>query len=265
MKIIPKCNKTKRHLCASGSILLPLAQKWGLVGAVAIAALSAFATQSVSATSLEITISPKPLSVNVTPTEGGSFSKANGTLSVSSDVYWGYTLSVKSGDSTGSNALKNGANEIPSIENNLTESQFTANSWGFAFAKGTNPGNTFQPGPKNIENKTLATTDGNGAETVKTEDKYTFTLGAKVNNTIPTGIYSNTFVFIATANTASYTITYDAGTAEGAATGLPSATNGTTYTLTGQVAKEEPKYDKYVFMGWCDTTPTEDEEGIGSA
>lgn len=253
--------QTKRHFSASGSILLPLALKWSLVGVVAMCVLSVFAAQSVSAASLEITMSPKPLSVDVSPTKDASFSKADGTLSVSSDAYWGYTLSVKSGDETGSNALKNGANEIPSITSNLTESQFTANSWGFAFEKGTSAGTTFQPGPNGI-NKELSKTTGNGAETVKNEDKYTFTLGAKVNNTIPTGIYSNTFVFMVTANTASYTITYDAGTAEGAATGLPSTTNGTTYNLTGQVAKEEPKYNKYVFMGWCDTTPTTDEEGI---
>ena len=93
--------QTKRHLSASGSILLPLALKWRLVGVVAMAMLSAFGAQSASAASLEITI-PGNLSVDVTPSASEAVAESQpAELKVSSDAPWGYTLSVKS--STGSN------------------------------------------------------------------------------------------------------------------------------------------------------------------
>ena len=66
MKIIPKLNKSKRHLCASGSILLPLAQKWGLVEVIVVVALSVFGARSVSAASITLEV-PANLSFSVQP------------------------------------------------------------------------------------------------------------------------------------------------------------------------------------------------------
>ena len=87
--------QTKRHLSASGSILLPLALKWRLVGVVAICIPPAFGVQSAFAASLTLSM-PSTLSVNVTPSTEGIFAKSkSGSISVTSDAYAGYTLTVK--------------------------------------------------------------------------------------------------------------------------------------------------------------------------
>ena len=235
MKIIPKYIKSKRHLCASGSILLPLAQKWSLVGVVAVAALSAFATQSVSAASLTVEIPTNPLTVNVSAS--GGFSEASGKVSVKGDAHWGYVLSIQS--KNGKNALSSKeGNTISSITETKSKTQFPDNAWGYKFSKDdTDTSNdNFQPGPKG-ETQIDKTEQSEGHD-------YTFTIGTKVNENQPAGQYSNTFTVTATANIVSYNITYDCKGGSGC-----TAQSGAS---TEQSLKlNQPTRDGYKFLGYC--------------
>ena len=252
MKIIPKCIKSKRHLCASGSILLPLAQKWGLVGVVAVAALSAFGAQSASAASLTLS-TPSNLSVNVTPSTTGAFAKSTkGTITVKSDAYAGYTLKIQDKDSNSALEGKNGS--IPSITETagIAESAFNSDSkynnmWGYRPSKFHDVANTnFLPSPSatgdvietiNPSNSTLKSTD------------YTVELGVRVDNNQPAGTYTGTFVFTVTANDLKYSITYDDNNADG---NNPTNKSGTAPEGTQVSLASAPTRNGYVFLGWCD-------------
>ncbi len=239
MNIIPNIVKSKRHLCASGSILLPLAQKWGLVG-VAVAALSAFATQSVSAASLTVEIPTNPLTVNVSAS--GGFSEASGKVSVKGDAYWGYDLSIQA--KNGDNALtsKEG-NTISSITEAKSKAQFPDNAWGYKFGKDNadTSNDNFQPGP--TTKVMLDTTESSG------NHDYTFTIGAKVNAIQPAGNYFNTFTVTATAKTVSYNITYDCRGGNGCSTQSGASTEQS-------LKLNQPTRDGYRFLGYCTSCNT---------
>ena len=261
MKIIPKCNKTKRHLCASGSILLPLAQKWGLVGVVACG-LFLLGAGNVSAASITLS-TPSTLSVDVAPTADGTFAKSKpGSISVTSDVYAGYTLTVKG--KADNNALTSGENNLPSITETagIDESTFNSaaynNKWGYKPSKKDSTENSkFFPGPKlagDILDKT------NPSSKQSTTTNYTVELGVRVGNNQPAGIYTGTFVFTAAANDLMYSITYD-GNGNGT-TGTPSKQTGSAAEGAEVTIGNAPTRDKYVFLGWC-SQQTKDETCAG--
>lgn len=242
--------QTKRHLSASGSILLPLALKWRLVG-VAVCGLSLLGAGNVSAASITLS-TPSTLSVNVTPSTEGTFAKSkSGSISVTSDAYAGYTLTVKG--KADNNALTSGGNSLPSItetagiDENTFNSTTHNNKWGYRPSKKDSTENTkFFPGPKltgDILDKT------NPSSKQSTTTNYTVELGVRVDNNQPAGIYTGTFVFTAAANDLMYSITYD-GNGDGA-TDTPSKQTGSAAEGTAVTIGKAPTRDKYVFMGWC--------------
>ena len=116
--------QTKRHLCASGSILLPLAQKWGLVGTV-VCGLSLLGAGNVSAASITLS-TPNKLEVSVIPSAEGTFAKSKAeNISVTSDAYAGYTLKISGNDD---NTLKSGENKLESFEGISGIDEVTFNS-----------------------------------------------------------------------------------------------------------------------------------------
>ena len=240
--------QTKRHFSASGSILLPLALKWRLVGVVATCTLSVLGTQSVLAASLEITI-PSNLSVNVTPSTSGTIAESKPVeLKISSNAPWGYTLSIKS--NTNDNTLINGQNELPSISGQLDATKdFANNTWGFKFTNGSKSNNKYWPGPNGVST-ILDETKGIG-ETTLADKKYDFVIATKVNNDLAAGTYTGSFTFTAVANAVNYTINYDDN--NGAAG--PGKVTGQTQEKFVKLSNLEPKRNddhEYVFLGWCD-------------
>lgn len=254
--------QTKRHFSASGSILLPLALKWRLVGVMAICIPPAFGVQSAFAASLTLS-TPSTLSVNVTPSTEGTFAKSkSGSISVTSDAYAGYTLTVKG--KTDNNALMSGGNSLPSITETagIDESTFNSaaynNNWGYKPSRKNSTENSkFFPGPKltgDILDKT------NPSSKQSTTTNYTVELGVRVDNNQPAGIYTSTFVFTAAANDLTYSITYD-GNGDGA-TGTPSKQTGSAAEGAEVTIGNAPTRDKYVFLGWC-SQQTKDETCAG--
>ena len=249
MKIIHKCNKTKRHLCASGSILLPLAQKWGLAGVVACG-LSLIGAGNVSAASITLS-TPSALVINVTPTEEGKFAKSNlGSFSVTSDAYAGYTLKIRG--NSDDNALVDGDKKLPSLESTsgISETAFNTaaynNKWGYKPSKfNGNTNDKFLPGPKfggDIIDKTEnANIDANN---------YTVELGVRISNAQAAGTYKGTFIISAVANDLRYSITYDGNGA--AMDDMPENQSGTAPEGKSFIIGDAPTLEDYYFAGWCD-------------
>ena len=79
------------------------------------------------------------------------------------------------------------------------------NTWGYLPSKLDGAVNTkYQPGPTTEPVTIEKTTTANS-----TANTYTITFGAKVDGTLPTGNYGNTFTLTVTSNDVPYTITYN--------------------------------------------------------
>ena len=250
--------QTKRHLSASGSILLPLALKWRLVTvtlyALAASTLPTIISSSAHAASLTISIPKNPLTVNVSANTNGGFSTASGKLTVSGDAAWGYTLTVKSGNEDNSNNLKTNddkKNILPSISNATDAAGIIVNHWGYMPSKlNSNPNTQYLPGPTSEE----TTIDKTNTATDVTGTTYDFTLAAKVDATQPAGTYSGSFTFTAVANAVRYNIDFDANGGDSA----PDAISGETQEATVALSNQEPTKADNNFLGWCTVKPTND-------
>ena len=238
--------QTKRHLSASGSILLPLALKWRLMGLLTSGILAIFVlpcvfTSIVSAASITLKL-PEKLSLAVQP-DGELHTQQSGAIQITSDASAGYTFSIKSNDNT--NTLKNGDRTIPSITAETEDNGFAVNHWGFKWSKKGGPTSIkYQPGP------TTGTELDKTDQANEIENEYTVTLGVKVDSNTPAGAYSNTFILMATANDVPYTITYD-GNGDGV-TNVPKQMSGSAAEGNMVQIGTSASRQNYVFMGWCD-------------
>ena len=231
-----------------------------------MAALSAFGAQSVSAASITLTVpTEKALSLNLTPTASGSFNKSDAAnITIKTDALAGYTLSIKAKDGTD---LKNTTN--PSDTNvisslgstTVSENDFKNvantnynNKWGFAFGQGT-VGTTFRglTGSTGVE-------IGRASEPNDTINTYSIVLGARVDNTIATGTYSNTFIVEASANPVPYKVSYNPNASSDQVKNMPDSNSGQTDTEAFTITEKQPTREGYRFIGWCDGTTTKETD-----
>lgn len=213
---------------------------------------SNFSVISVSAASITLSVPTNALNLSVQP--NNTFTKSSsGRISVKTDAFAGYTLFIRAENS---NELINGNNSLASITNNLTEEQYKAsgntNTWGYQPNKFNNSNNSsFLPGPtteNSIIEKTSVKND--------TVNSYDIVLGAKIDSSIPNGIYTNTFIFTATVNTVTYNITYNLN--EGNWTDK-SPQSGSTTNNTITLSDAIPTRSGYDFLGWCSVSTSTDE------
>ena len=244
------------------SLILPVL----LLLAVFVAnGVSVYATNS----TLTMNIDETTLNLDIIPhSTNGDFAKsANSTISVTTNNYSGYTLSIAASSSSTDLTGTNGS--IASIGSAVSEADFSADTstaatnyngkWGYLPSKLNSSTNTsFQPSPgTGSSGHTLDITSTANATTPNT---YTLAIGARVDSNTPTGSYSNTFVVSAVANLINYSITYNKGNTTDTVSGLPSNTTGTiSDPLTGStnitLSSTEPTRNGYNFMGWCTTNP----------
>ena len=170
--------------------------------------------------SVSISIGNNP-SLNLFSTTGNNFGTAFSNVTVSTDNTTGYTLTFNS-SGTNTDLLNDDIDYTDPNNSNLkftnllaptTQANCAANTWGYNVNK-TGPYlkgdlNTFIPVPASDatdEARQIEVTDNEGSNT------YTFTYGAKADDSLPAGTYSTSIILAATANeapdTGPYTINY---------------------------------------------------------
>lgn len=201
----PKILKTKPRIFIS-IIMSALA---ALV-AVPLAAQAATSTTTVSsAIGSTISLSTSgTVSIDVTPTGGGVQTIAKDTATVSTNDNAGYTL--KLGETTSSTDLVSGSNTIPAVSGTqASPTAETANTWGYRVdgVGGFGAGPTSAASNQAIGGTTFAAVAATASpNTIKTTsstasgDTTSIWYGIAANTSAPSGTYSNSVTYTATAN-----------------------------------------------------------------
>jgi hypothetical protein len=149
------------------------------------------------------------VNVNVTPTGSGAQTLASDTVTVSTNDAAGYTLQLA--ETSASSALVSGGNSIPaSAGNQTTPVVMATNTWGYrvdslgGFGAGPTSSQAstaisgtikFAAVPATASPNTLKTT-----ATTAANDTTTVWYGVAANTTQPSGAYTNSVTYTATAN-----------------------------------------------------------------
>ncbi|MBQ3309945.1 InlB B-repeat-containing protein [Candidatus Saccharibacteria bacterium] len=142
------------------------------------------------------------LTLSVDPVASGKFIKDDLSVLVSTSNDTGYTLTMSDNDTdTAMHHLDASITAtIPSISTNATEASFPMNSWGYSLepkviSGSDNTTQTFSSIPQATSPAAVKTTTA-----PTTEDATSVTFAAKVDTSVPAGVYRDTIVFSATTN-----------------------------------------------------------------
>ena len=148
---------------------------------------------------------------DVLPTAAGVTTTASASLTITTSSSGGYSLYFYS--SNGNNSLipinPNNSASISSTPTTTELDNLNNNTWGYNLSTEASAGSTTTysaiPTSSTTPIQTKDTSTTNSAN-----DTYTLSLGAKVDNTIPSGVYSNDLVVAVVAEPGGIPITYDA-------------------------------------------------------
>ena len=220
-------------------------------------------TPNVTEGTLNISIAvPGSIDVSLEPSAQGSFSSASVKAIVNTNNYTGYNLSLSTSGSSGSNTdLINSTDKtstLKSISGTVSQTNFSA-------ASGTSYNNKygFSTDAANVSNKSFRAIPTVNSQGITIDNTSTsgqgdtdLTIGARVNNSLPAGNYTNgdnyTLTLSALANEYNYVLTYNKDTTD-AVSNMPSP-NPVSGTLTGSsytTSNKTPTRTGYTFMGWC--------------
>lgn len=186
------------------------------IAVLALLAIPAIANAATASTTVSSTISPVisllssngTVNINATPTGSGVQTIASDTVTVSTNDTAGYTL--KLGETGASGALVSGGNSIAAVSGTQASPVAeTANTWGYRLdgVGGFGAGPTsavsnvaissakFAAIPATASPDTLKTTSSTASN-----DTTTVWYGVAVNTSQPTGTYTNSVTYTATAN-----------------------------------------------------------------
>jgi len=192
------------------SILLALALLFSTFALPAVAGAATTNTTINSAISSVISVftSNGTVTVNVTPTGAGAQTIASDTLTVSTNNSAGYTLQIADSDAT--TTLVSGGNNIAASSGTQASPAVQAvNTWGYRVdgVGGFGAGPTSAQNSAAIGARTFAGIPANSSpNTIKTtattasNDTTTVWYGVAANTSQPTGTYSDTVTYTATAN-----------------------------------------------------------------
>lgn len=201
MKLIKKNQKA----------LLAAAMLAGVVGLPTVAGAATTSTTINSAISSVISVftSNGTVTANVTPTGAGAQTIASDTLTVSTNNTLGYTLQIADSDAT--TTLTSGSDTIAASSGSQgTPVAQSANTWGYR----VDGVGGFGAGPTSSQNsaaisgtiKFAGMPASSSPNTIKTtsatasNDTTTVWYGVAANTSQPTGTYSDTITYTATAN-----------------------------------------------------------------
>ena len=148
---------------------------------------------------------------DVLPTAAGVTTTASASLTITTSNSGGYSLYFYS--SNGNNSLTpinpNNSSSISSTPTTTELDNLNNNTWGYNLSTEASTGNTTTYSTIPTSNTTPVQTKDTST-TNSANDTYTLSLGAKVDNTIPSGVYSNDLVVAVVAEPGGIPITYDA-------------------------------------------------------
>ena len=169
------------------------------------------AAQAEQATSkVKLTVNPvisislqNALTVDVLPTQDGTFSSNTAALSISTNNETGYSLymATSNGKNTLTSQNPGTSNVISAVnggDNGVTSANFTNNTWGYNLSQeAVSSATTYKAVPTATGDTALISTSS------PTEaDTYNLTFGTKVDTSLPSGTYSNDVVVSVVANPA---------------------------------------------------------------
>ncbi len=229
--------------------------------------------KTVYATASTINISVADnISLNIVPSVNGDFASSNTTapvIAVATNHFNGYTLGIKATQADG--ALVNTTDNtktIPSISASLSEQDFRSssdynNSYGYRPSKYNSTANTnYLPVPTNTETPDIL--DVTSVANSDAANEYNIAIGARVDETIATGTYSNTFVITVVANPTPYSITYNANTTDQVSNMPENIDNASTYDTHVNISDTIPSRSGFGFKGWCTEQTTDNGTCAGT-
>lgn len=143
---------------------------------------------------LSVTLSPA-VNMTVTPSPDGSFTSGTANLKVSTNNSTGYSVYVSTSDESTAMRSIGLTSEIKALAAPTVADNFVNNSWGYQFAKGDASDLT---APFRGITQNLYKAESAAANTAL--DEYSLSFGAKVDNTIAAGNYSNEVLVSVVAN-----------------------------------------------------------------
>ena len=228
-----------------------------------------------SETVLTLTTSNYPILDLAVNRSSGTFSETSsgngqGSFTVTTTNYTGYTLSISNSDSDTALTDSTSGSTIASISSSISSSTFNTTTyngkWGYKPSKyydtststvvdnsSTSTG-VYLPSPTttattlNITN--CANGKSNGSNTCPDAvDTYTIDLAARLEYTQDSGSYTNTFILTAVGNPIDYTVNYNGtGADSGTTPGVAEDETNLTYITLSSIT---PTKDGYTFKGWC--------------
>ena len=231
--------------------------------------------------SLTITTTSSSHNISIMPSPSGTFGKSNSsTISVSTNNYSGYTLSISMPTTSGvsSGSLSDGlGHEITTLSSAVSESAFSGssgtsynNKWGYRpsqYVNSTSGSNTvvsntsFLPAPSSTGTLIDVTSSANASSA----KSYTLDVATRISSSLPSGSYAGRLIITAVANNIVYNLNYDKNTTSDVSN-MPTP-NPQVATIAGGTAASEsvttlsstiPTRTGYNFSGWCSVATTND-------
>ena len=142
------------------------------------------------------------ITVDVTPTQDGTFSSSTASLSVSTNNETGYSLYLSTANGENTLASQNPAisdvvSAVDGGESGITSINFANNTWGYSLSQEIASDTTTYKAVPTTANDAIITT-----ESPTDADTYNLTIGTKISTSLPSGIYSNQVVVSVVANPA---------------------------------------------------------------
>ena len=141
------------------------------------------------------------LTVDVLPTEDGTFRSNTAALSISTNNETGYSLYMATGNGKNTLTSQNPGNSsvisaVNGGNNGVTSSNFGNNTWGYNLSQeAVSDATAYKAVPTTNGDTALITT-----ESPTEADTYNLTFGTKVDTSLPSGTYSNDVVVSVVAN-----------------------------------------------------------------
>ncbi len=146
---------------------------------------------------VSIALDNSNIDMEITPRSGGTFSSNQTKVKIETNNTSGYRLLMGTSNNQSTLAnVKDNSKVVKSITgNDITASDFSANTWGYNLVKAEAADGKFSAVP-GATTEILATAGAN----LEAPDIYTLAFGAKIDASIPAGTYTNQVVLSAVAN-----------------------------------------------------------------